>query len=178
MHALDEAVALRLRADVPVCFHLSGGLDSSAIAGLAAKRLGKPLDCFTVSFEHDVYDELAAARQTADFLGARLHDVRVTQADLLEALPAALRHSEGLAINGHLPAKFLLSRAIARAGFKVVLSGEGADEILAGYPHQREDLLRAPTPRRGRSRPVTGATLRGQRDDGRHPTGGGRVAAA
>ncbi|HET6251488.1 MAG TPA: asparagine synthase (glutamine-hydrolyzing) [Tepidisphaeraceae bacterium] len=142
-HSLDDAVAVRLRADVPVCFHLSGGLDSSTIAGLSRKRFQTPMHCFTVAFEHAVYDELAAARETGGDLGAVLHEVRVTQADLLEALPTALYYSEGLAINGHLPAKFLLSRAIHQAGFKVVLSGEGADELFAGYPHLREDLLRS-----------------------------------
>lgn len=136
---LEEAVRLRLDADVPVCFHLSGGLDSSAIVGLASRISSGPHDCFTVGFDREAYDELPAAREMAKHSGARLHEVRLTQGELLDALPDAVYHSEGLAINGHLPAKFLLSRAIKKAGFKVVLSGEGSDEIMAGYPHLRQD---------------------------------------
>jgi asparagine synthase (glutamine-hydrolysing) len=138
---LDEAVRLRLRADVPVCFHLSGGLDSSTIVGLAARCAAAPLHCFTVSFEAEDYDELAVAQETAQHVGAELHAIRVSQLDLVENLSDAVFCSEGLAINGHLPAKYLLSQAIRRAGFKVVLSGEGADETFAGYPHLRQDLL-------------------------------------
>jgi asparagine synthase (glutamine-hydrolysing) len=138
---LGEAVRLRLRADAPLCFHLSGGLDSSAVVALAAPHLsGKPV-CFTVGFAADGYDESGLARRTAAHLGADLHEVPVAQDDVLAALSDAVYFSEGLAINGHLPAKFLLSRAIRRAGFKVVLSGEGSDEILGGYAHLRRDLL-------------------------------------
>jgi asparagine synthase (glutamine-hydrolysing) len=139
---LEEAVRLRLDADVPVCFHLSGGLDSSAIVGLASRLAAGPLDCFTVGFEHEAYDELPAARDMALHAGARLHEVRLTQDDLLEALPDAVYFAEGLAINGHLPAKYLLGKAIHRAGFKVVLSGEGSDEVMAGYAHLRQDHFR------------------------------------
>jgi asparagine synthase (glutamine-hydrolysing) len=140
---LDDAVRLRLRADVPVCFHLSGGLDSTAVAALAARHLGRPVDCFTVGFEEPPYDELPQARRAAAELGAHLHPVSVTQGDLADHLGDAVWYSEGLAINGHLPAKYLLARAIRRAGFKVVLSGEGADEVLLGYAHFRHDLLQA-----------------------------------
>ncbi|QEL14669.1 asparagine synthase (glutamine-hydrolyzing) [Limnoglobus roseus] len=138
---LDEAVRLRLRADVPVCFHLSGGLDSTSIVALAKRHLGRPPVCFTVGFDAPAYDELDEARESAAFLGAELHEVRVSQRDQFDHLEDAVYYSEGLAINGHLPAKYLLARAVRRAGFKVVLSGEGADEILGGYAHFRQDLL-------------------------------------
>ncbi len=142
---LTEAVKLRLAADVPVCFHLSGGLDSSAIMGLATQIAQKPLDAFTVCFDHDGYDERAIAAETAQYLGARLHPVPVTQDDLIYGMADAVYHGEGLAINGHLAAKYLLNKAIRGAGFKVALSGEGSDEIFAGYPHMRQDLLRFDT---------------------------------
>lgn len=131
---LDEAVRLRLRADVPVGALLSGGLDSSSVAALA-----KTPDLFTVGFDAAPYDELAVAAATARRLGARHHAVRVDAPRLLEALPEAVERAEGLAVNGHLPAKFLLSRAVREAGVRVLLTGEGADEIFAGYPHLREE---------------------------------------
>jgi asparagine synthase (glutamine-hydrolysing) len=143
MARLDEAVRLRLRADVPVCFHLSGGLDSTAVVALAGRYLNRPADCFTVGFEESTYDEMPLAQRTAAELGVRLHPVPIRQAELAEHLGDSIWYSEGLAINGHLPAKYLLARAIRRAGFKVVLSGEGSDEILGGYAHFRQDLLDA-----------------------------------
>lgn len=137
----EESVCLRLRSDVPLCFHLSGGLDSGAVAGLGMKINGAPLDCFTVSFEAEGYDELPIARAMAEKTGANLHVVPVSQDDLVYCIPDAVYASEGLAINGHLAGKFLLSKAVHKAGFKVAMTGEGADELLAGYPHLREDLI-------------------------------------
>lgn len=142
---LEEAVKLRMRSDVPLCCHLSGGLDSSSVLGTVQKFSSTPVDCFTVSFEEDVYNELDIAQETATFLGARLHVVPVTQTAIFDNLSDAVFMSEGLAINGHLSAKYLLSKAIKAAGFTVVLGGEGADEALAGYSHLRNDLLKAHT---------------------------------
>ena len=139
--ALDEAVRIRLVADVPVCFQLSGGVDSSAVVALAAPHLPGPAPCFTVRFDDPAYDELPVAARTAAHLGATLHPVDVPRARLLDALPAAVAQGEGLAINGHIAAKYLLSRAIRDAGYKVVLTGEGSDEVFAGYAHLRRDLL-------------------------------------
>lgn len=136
-----ESVKLRLRSDVPICFHLSGGLDSSAVASVAADIANKPFDCFTVSFDHEGYDELPIAKEMADHIGATLHTVPVSQDDLVHAISDAVYTSEGLSINGHLAGKYLLSKAIRDAGFKVALTGEGSDEVLAGYPHLREDLI-------------------------------------
>lgn len=142
-HELTSAVSLRLQADVPVCMHLSGGLDSTTIAALAQRQQPTPPTCFTVAFEDAAYDELAQAQQTATALGIALHVVPAPRSRLLDVLEQAVVQSEGLAINGHLPAKYLLAEAIRHAGFKVVLSGEGADEIFGGYAHLRQDLLEA-----------------------------------
>ncbi len=141
------AIKLRLRSDAPVCFHLSGGLDSSAVAALGMDLQGKPMDCFTVAFEQNGYNELPFAQELANEKGANLHVVPVSQDDLVHVISDAVYHSEGLAINGHLAGKFLLSKAIREAGFKVALTGEGADEVLAGYPHFREDLLSESDPK-------------------------------
>lgn len=138
---LDDAVRVRLAADVPVCFHLSGGLDSTSIVALAKRHMSKPPVCFTVAFDAPGYDELDQARESAAFLGAELNDIPVSLRGQLDSLADAVYFSEGLAINGHLTAKYLLAKAIRDAGFKVVLSGEGADEILGGYAHFRQDLL-------------------------------------
>jgi asparagine synthase (glutamine-hydrolysing) len=140
---LDTAVRLRLQADVPVCFHLSGGLDSASIVALAKRHLPTPPVCFTVAFDAPGYDELEQAHESAAFLGAELNAIPVSRRGQLDSLSDAVYFSEGLAINGHLTAKFLLAKAIREAGFKVVLSGEGADEILGGYAHFRQDLLAA-----------------------------------
>ncbi len=138
---LEEAVRLRLRADVPVAFHLSGGIDSASIIALAARHTTAPIHAFSVSFGYPPYDEAALAQEVADSLGATLHVVEVDQDAIVDALSDAVFYGEGLCINGQLPAKFLLARAIHDHGFKVVLSGEGADEGLLGYAHLGRDLL-------------------------------------
>ncbi len=136
---LDDAVAVRLVADVPAAFHLSGGIDSSSVAAIAARALGH-IDCFTVSFDDARYDELGLAREVATAIGARHHVVRVGALDVAHVMDDAVVAGEGLAINAHLAAKYMLSRAIRAAGFKIALTGEGADEVLAGYAHLRSDL--------------------------------------
>jgi asparagine synthase (glutamine-hydrolysing) len=138
--ALDEAVAVRLRGDhgTTACA-LSGGLDSSSIAALASKRAR--IACFTIAFEGGEYEEAAIAERTARRLGAPLHVVEAPARALWDALPAAVAQSEGLSINLHVAAKWLLARDVKRAGHHVLLTGEGADEVLAGYAHFRRDLL-------------------------------------
>jgi asparagine synthase (glutamine-hydrolysing) len=138
--SLDEAVAVRLRGDhgTTACA-LSGGIDSSAIAALASRRAR--VACFTIAFEGADYEEAAIARRTAQRLGVPLHVVEAPARALWDALPAAVAQSEGLSINLHVAAKWLLARDVKRAGHHVFLTGEGADEVLAGYPHFRRDLL-------------------------------------
>ena len=138
--ALDEAVRLRLVSDVPLCVQLSGGIDSSVVAALAVRHSDAPVQCFTVSFEQSAWDEAAQAQVTADMLGARLTTVRLGSRALVDALPGAVRAAEGLAVNLHIAAKYLLARRISKAGFRVVLTGEGADEVFLGYAHLRQDF--------------------------------------
>jgi len=140
-HHFQEAVRLRLRADVEFCCYLSGGLDSSAVLAQAMQYSSKPIESYSVSFSEELYDEFAIAQEMAKFAGASFNPIFVSQQDLITHLAEATFYSEGLAINGHLTAKFILSKTIRQAGFKVVLTGEGSDEVLAGYPHLRQDLF-------------------------------------
>jgi len=134
-------VRIRLRADVPVGCYLSGGIDSCSVLGLAARHRSDPIRAFTLTFDRPDYDEGAIAREMAARVGAEFHPIPIHQADLADDFADAIWHSETVCINAHGVAKFALSRAVRDAGYKVVLTGEGSDEILAGYPHFRRDML-------------------------------------
>jgi asparagine synthase (glutamine-hydrolysing) len=140
-YALEEAVRLRLRADVPVGCYLSGGLDSCAVLGLAAKHHPGSIRAFTLTFDHAEYDEGEIARQMAAKAEADFFPIPIRQDDLADHFADAISQSENLCFNAHGVAKYLLSRAVRDAGYKVVLTGEGSDEILGGYPHFRRDML-------------------------------------
>ncbi|HEX3275528.1 MAG TPA: asparagine synthase (glutamine-hydrolyzing) [Gemmatimonadales bacterium] len=138
---LEQAVRLRLRADVPVGCYLSGGLDSCAVLGLAARHSAEPIRAFTLAFDQAAYDEAPIAREMAERANAEFRPIPIRQADLAEHFADAAWHAETLFLNAHGVAKYILSRAVRDAGYKVVLTGEGSDEILAGYPHFRRDML-------------------------------------
>ncbi len=140
-HKLEEAVQIRLRSDVPVGSFLSGGIDSSAVLGIAAKSSSDPIRAFTVSFDRPAYDEEPIARETAKYVGADFQVIRLNQSDFAEHISDAIWHAETLGVNSHGVARYIQSRAVRQSGYKVVLSGEGSDEILAGYSHARQDLL-------------------------------------
>ena len=138
---LNESVKIRI-PQVNWATHLSGGIDSSIVSLLASQNSKKNIDCFTVSFTDDqFYNELFLAQKMADFIGARLNVVEVDYAKMLSVLPRAIYHAEGLTINGHLGAKYLLNQEIKNKNFKVALSGEGSDELLMGYSHLKNDYL-------------------------------------
>jgi asparagine synthase (glutamine-hydrolysing) len=140
-HELEESVRIRLRADVPVGVYLSGGLDSCAVLGLAAKHHAEPIRAFTLTFEQAAYDEGPIAKEMAAMAGAEFNPIPIGQQNLADNFADAIAQSESLCINAHGVAKFLLSRAVRDAGYKVVITGEGSDEILGGYPHFRRDML-------------------------------------
>lgn len=138
---LNEAVRLRLRADVPVGCYLSGGLDSAAALGIASQHTSGEIEAFTIAFEQEAYNEEQIAREMAEFAGANIRVIPVRESDLAENFANAIFHGETLCINAHSTAKYILSQAVHQAGYKVVLTGEGADEIFGGYPHFRQDML-------------------------------------
>ena len=139
--AFEEAVRLRLRADVPVACYLSGGIDSCAILGFAARLASRPLRAYTLSFDHADYDESDVAEEQARRSGAKFHRVDVRSDALADNFADAIYHAERPFANAHAIAKYLLSRGVRDSGIKVVLTGEGGDEIFAGYPHVRRDLV-------------------------------------
>src|SRR6266700_2935225 len=140
-HTLEEAVRIRLRADVPVGCYLSGGLDSCAVLGLAAKHHPDPIRAFTLTFDSTEYDEEKEAKEMAAKVGAEFFPIPMRQDDLADHFADAISQSETLCVNAHGVAKYLLSRAVRDAGYKVVITGEGSDEILGGYAHFRRDML-------------------------------------
>jgi asparagine synthase (glutamine-hydrolysing) len=138
---LDEAVRLRMRADVPVGCYVSGGVDSSAVLGLASTHAQRRVAAFTVAFDHPDFDESASARQTAAHAGADFWPVALSEADFADVFTEAVWQGEMIHYNAHGAARYHLSRAVQRAGYKVVLAGEGADELFAGYDFARQALL-------------------------------------
>lgn len=140
-HELEEAVRIRLRADVPVGCYLSGGLDSCSVLGIASLHHPEPIHAFTLTFDHPHYDEEAIAKEMAALANAEFYPIPISQKDLADNFADATWNSEMLCANAHGVAKFVLSRAVRDAGYKVVLTGEGSDEILGGYPHFRRDML-------------------------------------
>jgi len=140
-HELEEAVRIRLRADVPVGVYLSGGLDSCSVLGLAALHHPEPIRAFTLTFEDAAYDEGPIAKEMAVRAGAEFHAIPICQRDLADNFADAIAQAETACINAHGVAKYVLSKAVRDAGYKVVITGEGSDEILGGYPHFRRDML-------------------------------------
>lgn len=130
---VEEAVRLRLRADVPIGCLLSGGLDSSAAMGMARTFFRGPMKAFTIAFESSAFDESATAAASAARMNVEFQRIPVTNSDFSAVFADAVWHGEGVHYNAHGAARYLLSRAVQAAGIKVVLAGEGADELTAGY---------------------------------------------
>jgi asparagine synthase (glutamine-hydrolysing) len=137
---LDEAVRIRLRADVPVGCYLSGGIDSCAVLSLAARHASR-VRAFTLAFDKGEYDEGEIAKEMAAKADAEFVPIPIQQDDLADHFADAVLQSEALCVNAHGVAKYLLSRSVRDAGYKVVLTGEGSDEILGGYQHFRRDVM-------------------------------------
>lgn len=132
--SLTEAVRLRLRADVPVGVYLSGGIDSAIVAAKAARIQERPPPAFTVSFSDapDRFDEVEQARWVAEYLGLEHHVLNLDTGTLWGNLEQCLWHNEAPIGDLAPVAKFMLSD-LAADHVKVVLTGEGADEVLLGY---------------------------------------------
>jgi asparagine synthase (glutamine-hydrolysing) len=129
---LDEAVRLRLRADVPVGLYLSGGLDSVFVGALMKRNLNAPFHSFSISFVGSREDEGEFARQASGFMASTHHELAVTKAMLWDNLEDCVWFTELPFVSLAPVGKFLLSQA-AREHVTVVLNGQGADEVFLGY---------------------------------------------
>jgi asparagine synthase (glutamine-hydrolysing) len=142
--AVEEAVRLRIvRADVPVGSYLSGGLDSSLVAALGRRVKGRGRFCtFSIRFEDGEYDETPWQREVAALIESDHHEFVVQRADIARVFPAVVAHAERPLLRTAPAPLFLLSKLVHDAGIKVVLTGEGADEMFAGYDLFREGKVR------------------------------------
>jgi asparagine synthase (glutamine-hydrolysing) len=129
---LQESVKLRLMSDVPLGVFLSGGIDSSAIAAVMARLIDRPLQTFSVAFKDRAFNELEYSREVARAIGANSHETVIDDRDFFAALPRLVWHEdEPIAHPSSVPLYFV--SALARQHVTVVLTGEGSDELLAGY---------------------------------------------
>ena len=129
---LEDAVASHLMTDVPLGVFLSGGLDSSAIAALAAKGRREPIQTFAVGYVEQAYSELPYAKLVSEHIGSNHHEVRVTRQQFFDSLPNVIWHEDEPVCWPSSVALYHLAR-FAREHVTVVLTGEGSDETLAGY---------------------------------------------
>ncbi len=141
--ALEQAVRLRmLRSDVPVGSYLSGGLDSSYVAALGRKVKGEKFLTFSIRFADAEYDETPYQRAVARRIESDHRDVIVRREDIAAAFPMVVAHAERPLLRTAPAPLFLLSRLVRESGIKVVLTGEGADEMFGGYDIFREGKVR------------------------------------
>ena len=140
---LERAAALRLaHSDVPVGCYLSGGLDSSLIAWMGRRAHEGTFQTFSLRFEDAEFDESAYQRLMTATLKSDHIEVTISRNDIAAAFPDVIRHTERPILRTAAVPMFLLSRAVQQAGIKAVLTGEGADEMLAGYDIFREAKIR------------------------------------
>jgi asparagine synthase (glutamine-hydrolysing) len=141
--ALLEATSLRmLRADVPVGSYLSGGLDSSLIATLGRDAVGHRFKTFSVAFEDAEFDETPYQQKVVERIGTEHHRVLISKRDIGAVFPEVVLHTERPILRTAPAPMFLLSKLVREQGIKVVLTGEGADEMFAGYDLFREAKVR------------------------------------
>jgi asparagine synthase (glutamine-hydrolysing) len=140
---LADSTRLRLLADVPVGAYLSGGLDSSIIAAMVRRFATGRVDTFSIAFTDSTFDESEHQRRMARHLGTDHQVVEATHEDIGDIFPDVVWHCETPLLRTAPAPMFLLSRLVNRSGYKVVLTGEGADEFLAGYDIFKEAKIRA-----------------------------------
>lgn len=139
---LADATRLRMRADVPVGSYLSGGLDSSIVSALAAGMTPEVLRTFSVAFDNAEHDESAFQMEMAAALGTMHSTVQCRDEDIASVFPEVIRSTERPILRTAPAPLFKLSALVREKGLKVVLTGEGADEVFAGYDLFKEARVR------------------------------------
>jgi asparagine synthase (glutamine-hydrolysing) len=137
---LEESVRSHLMSDVPLGVFLSGGLDSSAVAALTARIRNDRIETFAVGYGEEEFSELPFARAVAQHIGSEHHEVRISRDDFFQTLPLCIWHEDEPVVWPSSVPLYFVSR-LARERVKVVLTGEGSDETLAGYTRYAWTLL-------------------------------------
>jgi asparagine synthase (glutamine-hydrolysing) len=137
---LEETVRMRLMSDVPLGMFLSGGVDSSAIAALIKQSTSAPVKTFAVGYQEQQFSELSYAAEVARVIGTEHHETTVSMDDFFSALPQLLWHEDEPIAWPSSVSLYFVSKLAAQQ-VKVVLTGEGSDEIFAGYERYRWNLL-------------------------------------
>jgi asparagine synthase (glutamine-hydrolysing) len=137
---LEDCIRSHLMSDVPLGVFLSGGLDSSAVAALTSKIRGERIETFAVGYGEEEFSELPFARTVARHIGSDHHEVRLSREDFFQALPLCIWHEDEPIVWPSSVALYFVSR-LARERVKVVLTGEGSDETLAGYTRYAWTML-------------------------------------
>lgn len=139
---LIDAVRLQLRSDVPVGAYLSGGLDSSIVTSVIKNFTDTPLRTFSLTFADAEFDESAYQNELVSYLGTEHSSIRCTRADIAAAFPRTIWHTESPIVRTAPAPLMLLSQSVRESGYKVVLTGEGADEVFGGYDLFKEAKIR------------------------------------
>lgn len=139
---LRRSVERRLRGDVPVVSYISGGLDSTVVLGLSSRERGRAVPSFTIGFDRAGPDERAESTEAATALGSPLTTVTMGKADVANAFPELVVAAEGPVMDTSCAALMKLANAVHGQGYKVALTGEGADEALAGYVWFKGQMLK------------------------------------
>jgi asparagine synthase (glutamine-hydrolysing) len=139
---LRTSVERRLRGDVPVVSYISGGLDSTVVLGLSSRQRGRAVPSFTVGLENAGPDERTASAESAAVLGSPLTVVTMDKARIAQAFPELVVAAEGPVMDTSCAALLRLAGAVHEQGYKVALTGEGADEALAGYIWYKSQKMR------------------------------------
>ena len=139
---LLDATRIRLRSDVPVGAYLSGGLDSTLIAALVKQSAGDKLRTFSVGFQDSEFDESPYQREASEYLGTQHSAVNCGYEDIAKVFPSVLWHAEQPILRTAPAPLYLLAQLVRACGFKVVLTGEGSDEVFGGYDIFKEAKIR------------------------------------
>jgi len=142
LELMQDATRIRLRADIPVGAYLSGGIDSSFITALARPIVDSKLRTFSVAFEDAELDESKYQREASAYLNTQHSEIRCSSRDIGQVFPDVVWHAEQPVLRAGPAPLYLLSELVHRSGFKVVLTGEGADELLGGYDIFKEAKIR------------------------------------
>ena len=141
-HLMRQSVERRLRGDVPVVSYISGGLDSTVVLGLSSRERGHAVPSFTIGFDKAGPDERAHSTESARLLGSPLTTVTLSSPEIAASYPELVLAAEGPVMDTSCAALMKLAQAVHSQGYKVALTGEGADEALAGYVWFKTQAIR------------------------------------